>query len=968
MTVPQTDFSTLPLVFVDPPDTPGESRQRTMSRVAAVAPGGHRSGSATPTSVMGPHTVTGLDRVDSDAGAPVPADPLEPLALLFQHLRSSPDGLSDREAARRLEVYGPNELAERGGRRWPAELVRQLTHPLALVLAVAALLAWASGTPSLAIAIAAVIALNAAFAFFQEVQAERAVAALAAFLPSHARVWRDGRRQEVEARILVPGDVLMVEEGDGVCADARLIDGAVEVDISTLTGESAPVSRSADTPDLAGPLIEARDVVFSGTVCTGGEARAVVTATGMHTELGRIAALTQCVKREDSPLERQVKRVAWLIAAVAVGAGLAFLPLGLLAGLGWAAAISFAIGLLVANVPEGLLPTITLALAVGVRDLARRGAVVKRLSAVETLGSTTVICTDKTGTITQNRMRVVSVWTSAGTADIVPGTGGTASTDIDLLARAAAACTNAELSDGPDTQATGDPTELALLELASSRGLAVTPSDRASGRRALFHFDPRLKLMTTIDANATGLIVHTKGASEEVLPRCAYLDRAGEQHDLTDADRGDITQIMNDYAARGLRVLAIAQRDLAAASAPPDGRDGAERDLRLLGLVAMVDPPRPHVAAAIDSAHRAGIRVHVVTGDNGTTAAEISRQVGIGGDDVHIVTGPELDRMSEAELDELLAGDREIVFARSSPEAKLRIADALRAKGQIVAMTGDGVNDAPALRRADIGIAMGRSGTDVAREAATMVLTDDDFATIIAAVEAGRRVYDNIRKFILYIFAHAVPEVVPFLVFALSGGLIPLPLTVMQILAIDLGTDTLPALALSREPAEPGLMDRPPRKRTQGVISARILARAWGFLGAISAALVMAGFFATLLHAGWHPGDPVGAGSPLHHAYRQATTVTWLGIVACQVGTAFAARTEHASLRSVGVFTNKPLLGAIGIALAFAAVIVYLPALHGLFGTEALAPSQLAIVAPFPFIVWGADEIRRWIKRRKSPR
>ena len=308
--------------------------------------------------------------------------------------------------------------------------------------------------------------------------------------------------------------------------------------------------------------------------------------------------------------------------------------------------------------------------------------------------------------------------------------------------------------------------------------------------------------------------------------------------------------------------------------------------------------------------------------------------------------------MTKAQLHELLGCGSEVVFARSSPEAKLRIADALRASGQVVAMTGDGVNDAPALRRADIGVAMGKSGTDVAREAATMVLTDDNFATIAAAVEAGRRVYDNVRKFICYIFTHAVPEVVPFLVFALSGGAVPLPLTVMEILAIDLDTDTLPALALSREPAEPGLMDRPPRPRAPGVISRAMLARAWGFLGLISATLVMTGFFLTLRHAGWHPGAATGPGSPLNHAYRQATTVAWLGIVACQIGTAFAVRTDHASLRSVGVFTNRFLLGGIAFALAFAPLLVYMPAMHGIFGTAAVTPPQLAIVAPFPFIVW----------------
>ena len=341
---------------------------------------------------------------------------------MFRDLRASAHGLSSREAARRLEVSGPNELVRRGGRRWPGELARQFTHPLALLLAAAAVLAWASGTPRLAIAIAAVIVLNASFSFIQEVQAERAVEALAAFLPEHARVVRDGSRQEIEARLLVPGDILLIEEGERICADARLMTGTVEVDMSALTGESVPVIRSAEAIDGQVPLLQARDVVFSGSECTGGEAQAVVTATGMGTELGRIAALSQRVGREESPLEHQVKRVAWLIAFVAVGAGLAFLPIGLAAGLGLAAAISFAIGLLVANVPEGLLPTITLALAVGVREMARRGALVKRLSAVETLGSTSVICTDKTGTLTQNKMHVTRVWTAAGEADLeTPG-------------------------------------------------------------------------------------------------------------------------------------------------------------------------------------------------------------------------------------------------------------------------------------------------------------------------------------------------------------------------------------------------------------------------------------------------------------------------------------------------------------------------------------------------------------------
>jgi calcium-translocating P-type ATPase len=901
--------------------------------------------------------------LDSTAGTDgQSANPLEPLAQLLRDLRASADGLSGREAARRLQVSGPNELARRGGRRWPRELASQFTQPLAVLLAVAAALAWVSGTPRLGIAIVVVIVLNAGFAFAEEMQAERAVEALAAFLPERASVLRDGTRQEIEARLLVPGDVLLIEEGQSICADARLMSGTVEVDMSTLTGESVPVTRTAGTADPSLPLLQAEDMVFSGTACTAGEAQALVAHTGMRTELGRIAALSQRAGPDESPLERQVKRATRLIAIVAVGAGIAFLPIGLAAGLSVASAASFAIGLLVANVPEGLLPTITLALAVGVREMARRGALVKRLSAVETLGSTSVICTDKTGTLTENRMRVTTLWTPDGTVGLT-----THHPLPQPLARAMTACSNADLGDGSHP-ASGDPTELALLRLAADHGEDVSLANREGRRRRLFRFDPRLKLMTTVDGQDGGLVVHTKGAPEEVLARASLIRRGQRDVPLTALDREAIGQAMTDFAGRGLRMLAIACRPLPPGSAIPGQRADAERDLCLLGLVAMLDPARPEVPAAIGQVHRAGIRVNVVTGDNGLTAAAIARQVGIGSPRMQVVTGTELDAMSERELDTLLNSGAEIVFARSSPEAKLRIADALRATGQVVAMTGDGVNDAPALRRADIGVAMGRSGTDVAREAATMVLTDDNFATIAAAVAAGRQVYDNVRKFICYIFTHAVPEVLPFLVFALAGGAIPLPLTVMQILAIDLGTDILPALALSREPAEPGLMDRPPRPRTEGIISRAMLARAWGFLGLLSATLVMTGFFLTLRHAGWHPGAPTGPGSPLHHAYLQATTVAWLGIVTCQAGTAFAVRTGHASLRSVGIFSNRYLIGGIAFALAFAAALIYLPALNSLFGTAPLTAGQLATVLPFPFIVWGADELRRLLVRRHTAR
>ena len=906
-------------------------------------------------------------------------NPQESIDRLLRDLRTRRGGLSDREAARRLVVFGPNELVRRHGRTWPRELVGQLIHPLALLLWLAGLLAAVSGTTPLAIAIVVVILINALFAFMQERHAEQAVEALAAYLPITVRVVRDATPKLVEVRELVPGDVIVIEEGERVSADARLLSGSVEMDLSTLTGESLPLLRNADPFDTRGPILEARDLIFSGTNCTGGEATAVVFNTGMHTELGRIAALSQRVGHEDSPLEKQVKHVARLIAVVAVGMGVAFIPLGtLMAGLSLGDAVNFAIGLLVANVPEGLLPTITLALAVGVRILARKGVLVKRISAVETLGSTSVICTDKTGTLTLNRMRVTRGWTServldfnAPLSDIEPGS------PANRMARAVVACNNSEFDPTQPDQEHGDPTELALLHMA--RSLGVDP--RVGPRRiAQFHFDPALRRMSTVDRDAhrdadrdadrdaARVRVHTKGAPEELMPLCTRVAGPdGEERPLTQEDRAAFDRLVSGWAEEGLRLLAVAERDIDESELPDLTREQAEHDLTLLGVVAMIDPPRPEVADAVARCHSAGIRLIVVTGDHGLTAQGIAESVGIGRAGLRIVTGAELEQLPEADLDKLLATGEELIFARSSPEDKLRIADALQDEGHVVAMTGDGVNDAPALRRADIGVAMGKSGTDVAREAATMVLTDDNFASIVTAVEAGRRVYDNVRKFIVYIFAHATPEVVPFLVYALSGGRVPLPLTVMQILAIDLGTETLPALALGRERAEPGLMERPPRQRTQNVIDAPMLARAWGLLGGVSALLVMMAFLVTLEQGGWHLGAEVSSG-PLHHVWQQATTMSFLGIVACQIGTAMASRTQHASLRQVGIFTNRLLLWGIAYEIVFAAAVSTVPTLQDVFGTATPDLWQVLLILPFPLLVWGADELWRWNTRRRIAR
>src|SRR6185312_13382547 len=588
---------------------------------------------------------TGALEPGGEAGSPK-AEPVDVTAgaeLLLAHLGSTPEGISSREAARRLVQYGPNALSRRGGVRWPRELARQFTHPLALLLWAAALLAALVGITAVAVAIVVVIVINAIFAFIQEAQAERAVEALAEYLPEQARVVRDGETQTIAARDLVPGDVIEIEEGDRISADARLLSGALDVDLSMLTGESVPVLRSAEPLTARVPLEQARDLVLSGTACTEGQGRALVFATGMHTELGRIAALSERVQAEESPLELQVRRVAWLIAAIAVGLAVAFMPLAMLgAGLPFRDAVVFAVGLLVGNVPEGLLPVITLALAVGVRGLVRRGAVVKRLSAVETLGSTDVICTDKTGTLTENRMRPVAVWTlegerrldasssgvggaagvgggpGVGGAEGVgggPGVGGAAGVGgagVDgawtAIAATMAAANNATLDvsgEGP-----GAPTEIALLQASRALGATVSTEHRAAARVAEFRFDPVLKLMSTVSADGKALRVDAKGAPETLLPLCTTALRPdGGERELAEEERRRISDAVDRYAEEGLRVLALARGVVSARAEPPSSREQVEHDLCFLGLACMFDPPRAEVADAVESCHAAGIRV-----------------------------------------------------------------------------------------------------------------------------------------------------------------------------------------------------------------------------------------------------------------------------------------------------------------------------------------------------------------------
>jgi magnesium-transporting ATPase (P-type) len=865
-----------------------------------------------------------------------------------------PAGLTREQARARLAELGPNILAEP---KRPSHLRRfaaNFVHLFALLLWLGTALALVGGLPQLAVAIFVVILVNAVFAFVQEYRAERASEALRRVLPQTARVRREGEEYEIPAEELVPGDLVVLVPGDRISADAEVVSRhELRVDNSTLTGESRAV--------------EPERLVYAGTHVARGRAEAVVVATGMATEFGRIAALTQQAEEKPSPLEVELRRVTRLVALVSFGLGSLFFVVAGFLGMGLEERFVFAIGVTVANVPEGLLPTVTLALALGTQRMARKNALIRRLSAVETLGETTVICTDKTGTLTENEMTVERVWTPDRGWFEVEGAGyepfgrfrqnGRVADPRPLreLLRCALLCNDARLATGPaGVEVVGDPTEAALVVVAEKGGLRHEHEAARRPRVDEIPFDAERKRMTTVHLVGGRRVAYVKGAADVVVPRTT-LSPEEQQAALAAAE---------EMERAALRVLAFARRVL-----PEDAEEPAdvERKLELLGVAGMLDPPRPEVPQAIASCRAAGVRVIMVTGDSGYTAEAVARRIGLVQNQAHVIGPADLDALDDDSLRARLA-ERDVIFARISAEQKLRLARVLRAGGEIVAMTGDGVNDAPALKEADIGIAMGRGGTDVARETADMVLLDDNFASIVAAIEEGRAVYDNIRRFAAYHFCSNVGELLPFVAWGVSGGAIPLPLTVMQVLAIDLGTDMLPAIALGTERAEAGTMARPPRPRNERLLSRRVLARVYGFVGLLEGIGAMTSFFLGYLLGGWRPPSALpDAGN----AYLQATTMTQTAIVMGQVGAGQAMRTEQRSVFSIGLFSNRFLLVGIGFELALAVALVYVPGLNRAFH-QAPIPAWwwLPLVAWAP-VVFFAEEARKAIVRKRgasSPR
>jgi Ca2+-transporting ATPase len=903
---------------------------------------------------------------------------------VLENLGSGHDGLDSAEAAGRLKRYGPNQLEERKLRNPLLVLGSQFTEIMVIVLLVAAVLSFLVGEGTDAVMILIIVILNALLGFTQEYRAERAMAALKQLSVSTVRVRRDGRVQEIEATQLVPGDVFLIEAGTLIPADGRVLESAnLRVEEAALTGESVPVDKvepPLSTEDL--PVGDRTNMVFTGTAAVYGRGIAVAVHTGMRTELGNIAHLLQEVGEEKTPLQRRMAELGkWLaIGALAICA-VVFAQV-LLQQEDFAEAFLIAVSLAVAAVPEGLPAVVTIALALGAQRMVRRNALIRRLPAVETLGSVTAICSDKTGTLTENRMTVTALDVVGASIDLVEKLrvagpiigpdeaplGRPQNSGITLLLAGGALCNDAVLEpeDGyaGGYRAIGDPTEGALVVAAARHGLWREEMSRMFPRVDEVPFTSERKRMTTIHQMPTNsdagrndghtlvqalpdadYIAFTKGAVDSLL---AVSDRVWNEdriEPLDDTWRRRIAASNDELAARGMRVLGVAMRPLELV--PDTSKEHeAEQGLVFVGMTGMIDPPRAEVRQAVAECREAGIRAVMITGDHPLTALNIARDLGIVARDAngqdHVITGQQLARMSVQDLEAVV--EDIAVYARVSPEHKVKIVEAFKTRGHFVAMTGDGVNDAPALKRADIGVAMGITGTDVSKEASDMILLDDNFATIVHAIEEGRTIYENIRKFVRYIISCNVGEIFMMLVAPLLGY--PVPLTALQLLWINLVTDGLPALALGVEPADPNNMKRPPAPPDESVL-ARGLGPYILWVG-----LLVGG--SSLLAQVW--------GINLPRPVWQTMVFTTLSL--SQMGNALVVRSDRESIFTIGLFSNRALIGAVVLTITLQMVVVYVPFMQGIFDTTGLSLEQIGVTLVLSAIPFITVEIAKWIRRR----
>jgi P-type Ca2+ transporter type 2C len=928
---------------------------------------------------------------------------------VLQELHTLSDkGLSASEAERRLEQYGPNQLAEAPPVTFWQMLFQQFNNFVVIMLLVAALISAVLGDWIESAAIMAIVILNATLGVVQERRAEQALAALRKLAAPEAHVIREGSRQSIPANLLVPGDLVLLEAGNYVPADVRLLEAInLRVEEAALTGESVPVQKDASIrleQDI--PLGDRRNTTFMGTLVNYGRGKGIVISTGMTTQIGLIAQMLQSVEQEPTPLQRRLdqlgKTLGW---ACLIICGLVFL-------LGWARGYDpldmfmIAVGLAIAAVPEGLPAVVTISLALGMREMIKRHALIRRLSSVETLGSATVICSDKTGTLTQNEMTATRMWAD-GTAIEISGSGYTPTGEFSVdgrsiqLADYPAALTNlwvaalnndaeVEISGTADSHQTyrmvGDPTEGALIVAAAKAGALKLDLNRDYPRIQEVPFDSGRKRMITIhqlhDPHPDDIspfhdeqvrdwhAVLVKGAPDVVLDLCGYYQKMDDHIEpLNEAQRMRILNANDLMTQDALRVLGMAYKvthDL------PNVEDvgGLEKDLIFVGLIGMIDPPRPEVPPALAKGRKAGIRTVMITGDYPNTARAIAESIGLLEPGHQVLTGPDLNRMSDQDLARQVSYTD--VFARVSPEHKMRIVEALRAGDQVVAMTGDGVNDAPAIKRSDIGIAMGITGTDVTKESADMVLTDDNYASIVSAVEQGRIIYANIRKFVFFLLSSNVAEIMIIFLATLAG--LPTPLTVIQLLWLNLLTDGAPALALAMEKGDPDVMEKPPRPKKEPIIN-RSMQTGIGVQTITQTGATLTAFALGLI---WHLGTAIPAGvNPIiyliQHDWRgvdvqSAETMAFVTLSLCELFRAYTVRSERISLFRLGVFSNRFMQYAVGFSLILLMLVVNVPFLQPIFNTSFLSPREWIVVLGLALIPAISEEITKAYLRWKEAR
>ncbi|SHI70944.1 Ca2+-transporting ATPase [Thermoclostridium caenicola] len=856
-------------------------------------------------------------------------------------------GLSTEEAQRRLEIHGKNVLKSAKGHGWIKILLSQFTDLMIIILIASSIISFIMGENSEGIAILAIIILNGLLGFFQELRTEKALEALMNLAAPHAKVVRDGVIRDIPAEEVVPGDVVVLEAGNRVPADAVLLEANnLFADESMLTGESIPVAKFRTDQINAGLMdLSPRNLVYMGSMITNGTGRALVLVTGMETEMGRIAEMMETAGAQETPLQKKLEKLGeYMVTGCLIICAIVTL-LGIVRGEPVIQMLLGGISLAVAAVPEGLPAVVTIALAIGVRRMVQKNALIRRLPAVETLGCATVICSDKTGTLTENRMTVVEAYAGKNPYVLRRNEHGRLgawcrgrevhvekTTGLKLLLKIGMLCNNARIMDGDSETGLdieGDPTEVALVRAAIDAGLDRNAVFGAYRRVREIPFDSERKLMSVICRTPGGeLFLFAKGAPEIIIDKCTKIMVGDRERDITHDDREKLRDECSAMTSRALRVMSFAYRTVQPSQLR---RDDLESQLVFIGLAGMTDPPRKEAIEAVAKCRRAGIRTVMITGDHVETATAIARAMDIYREGDLVINGHEIDQMSDRELEE--ACRKATVFARVFPKHKLRIVRAIRNKGNIVAMTGDGVNDAPAVKDADIGIAMGKSGTDVTRQAASMILMDDNFSSIVAAVEEGRNIYSNIRKFIRYLLSCNVGEVLTMFLSMLMG--LPIPLLPAQVLAVNLATDGLPAIALGMEPGEPDIMDRPPRSPNESVFS-HGLARLILVRGVFIALSTIASF--VIVHT-------------MSGSLATARTAALVTLVLSQLIHVFECKSENKSLFEIPLLSNKYLILAVLSSLLLLLGIIYLPFLSAIFGTSALTVNEWLIAGGISLLV-----------------